>query len=80
MTAEFSLLGQEFIALNGGPHFTFNESVSLFISCEDQAEIDYYWNALTADGGSEGCLCDAGNDGHEQVRYFRALLKTSRSP
>ena len=54
MTAEFSLLGQEFIALKGGPHFTFNESVSFYISCEDQAEIDYYWNALTADGGSLG--------------------------
>jgi len=54
MTAEFTLLGQEFIALNGGPQFTFNQSVSFFISCADQDEIDFYWNALTADGGSEG--------------------------
>ena len=53
MTAEFTILGQDFIALNGGSQFTFNESVSFFISCKDQVEIDYYWNALTQ-GGSEG--------------------------
>lgn len=53
MTAEFSILGQEFIALNGGPQFEFNESVSFYITCDGQDEVDYYWNALT-DGGSEG--------------------------
>jgi predicted 3-demethylubiquinone-9 3-methyltransferase (glyoxalase superfamily) len=39
--------------LNGGPHFKFNEAVSFQIPCKDQAEVDYYWTALTADGGVE---------------------------
>ncbi len=43
----------QFVGINGGPLFTFNESVSFMISCEDQAEIDYYWEALTSDGGEE---------------------------
>lgn len=49
----FELDGKTFMALNGGPMFTFNESVSFVINCKDQAEIDHYWNSLTADGGSE---------------------------
>ena len=51
----FRLKDQEFMALNGGPgpHFKFNESISFTVDCEDQAEIDHYWNALTADGGEE---------------------------
>jgi len=53
MTAEFELLGQRFMALNAGPHHKFNEAVSFFISCKDQAEVDHYWAALTADGGAE---------------------------
>jgi predicted 3-demethylubiquinone-9 3-methyltransferase (glyoxalase superfamily) len=52
MTVLFELDGQQFTALNGGPVFTFNEAVSFEIQCKDQAEIDYYWKALT-DGGSE---------------------------
>lgn len=52
-SAEFELQGQRFMALNGGPQFTFTEAISLFVSCEDQAEVDYYWDALTADGGEE---------------------------
>src|SRR5437763_636250 len=54
MTVEFTLDGTEFLGLNGGPEFTFNESVSFQIFCADQAEVDHYWNALTADGGQEG--------------------------
>jgi predicted 3-demethylubiquinone-9 3-methyltransferase (glyoxalase superfamily) len=54
LTVEFELDGKPFIALNGGPHFTFNEAISLLITCEDQDEIDYYWEKLTADGGEEG--------------------------
>jgi predicted 3-demethylubiquinone-9 3-methyltransferase (glyoxalase superfamily) len=54
MVVEFELLGQRFVAINGGPHFTFNEAISLQIQCEDQAEIDYYWAKLTDGGGSEG--------------------------
>jgi predicted 3-demethylubiquinone-9 3-methyltransferase (glyoxalase superfamily) len=53
MTATFQLEGQEFMALNGGPHFTFNEAISLFVSCETQAEVDELWAKLTADGGEE---------------------------
>jgi len=52
-SAEFELLGQRFLALEGGPTFRFNEAVSFFIHCKDQAEVDYYWHALTADGGTE---------------------------
>jgi predicted 3-demethylubiquinone-9 3-methyltransferase (glyoxalase superfamily) len=49
----FELDGQEFMALNAGPQFKFNEAVSFFISCEDQAEVDHFWNAFTTDGGEE---------------------------
>jgi predicted 3-demethylubiquinone-9 3-methyltransferase (glyoxalase superfamily) len=50
----FELNGRKFMALNGGPRFTFNESVSFVVNCKDQAEVDHYWNSLTADGGEEG--------------------------
>jgi len=53
VTISFELDGQKFTALNGGPHFKFTEAVSFFVRCEDQAEVDYYWSKLTADGGSE---------------------------
>lgn len=53
-TATFTLAGQKLMGLNGGPAFTFTEAVSLFVSCGGQAEVDYYWNALTAGGGEEG--------------------------
>jgi len=53
MVVTFELDGVEFIALNGGPVFKFNEAVSLSISCQSQAEVDHYWNALSK-GGEEG--------------------------
>ncbi len=53
MTVEFEIEGQQFMALNGGPIFKFNESVSFMVDCETQEEVDHYWNALTADGGEE---------------------------
>lgn len=53
LTAEFEILGMRFIAINAGPHFKFNEAISLMIPCKDQAEIDYYWESLTANGGEE---------------------------
>ncbi|MEW9550061.1 VOC family protein [Nonomuraea sp. NPDC050783] len=53
MTVEFELAGQRFLALNGGPHFTFNEAVSLYVDCESQEEVDELWGKLTADGGEE---------------------------
>lgn len=52
LTVEFEIQGQRFVALNGGPDFKFNESVSFIITCEDQKEVDYYWQKLT-DGGEE---------------------------
>jgi len=54
MTATFVIEGQEFMGLNGGSMFQFNQAVSFFVKCETQDEVDYYWNALTADGGREG--------------------------
>jgi predicted 3-demethylubiquinone-9 3-methyltransferase (glyoxalase superfamily) len=53
MTVEFEIAGQTFIALNGGPHFKFNESVSFQVHCETQQEIDIFWEKLSA-GGKEG--------------------------
>ena len=54
MGGTFELLGQKFMLINGGPeHANFNESVSFFVSVETQEEIDYYWDKLTADGGTE---------------------------
>ena len=54
MVVTFDLNGKKFMGLNGGPMFKFNEAVSFVVDCETQEEIDYYWNNLTADGGSEG--------------------------
>src|SRR5258708_22110477 len=53
MTATFSLNGQEFMALNGGPHFKFTEAISFFVSCETQEEVDELWEKLS-EGGEEG--------------------------
>ncbi len=52
-TAEFELNGQRFYGLNAGPQFQFNEAISLWVNCENQEEVDYFWDALTADGGEE---------------------------
>ena len=52
--AAFTLDGQEFMAMDGGDHFSFADGTSLFIGCEDQAEVDYYWDALSAGGGEPG--------------------------
>ena len=52
MAVEFELDGNRFTGINGGPQFTFSEAVSFKISCQDQAEVDYYWDRLT-DGGQE---------------------------
>jgi predicted 3-demethylubiquinone-9 3-methyltransferase (glyoxalase superfamily) len=53
MTVEFELMNQRFVGINGGPEFKFDEAISLQINCKDQDEVDYYWDALTADGGEE---------------------------
>jgi predicted 3-demethylubiquinone-9 3-methyltransferase (glyoxalase superfamily) len=54
MTVEWELNGQRFVGINGGPQFKFDEAVSFQINCEDQAEVDYYWEKLIEGGGSEG--------------------------
>lgn len=53
LTVEFTVNGQRFLALNGGPEFTFDEAISFQVHCADQAEVDYYWRRLTEDGGQE---------------------------
>jgi predicted 3-demethylubiquinone-9 3-methyltransferase (glyoxalase superfamily) len=57
MTVEFDLDGQTFTALNGGPIFQFNEAISLQVHCETQAELDYYWERLTAGGDPAAQQC-----------------------
>ena len=54
MSVNFELEGQEFIGLNAGPEFKFNEAISFFVNCNSQEEVDELWNKLTADGGEEG--------------------------
>ena len=55
MTVEFELEGQKFLALNGGPHFKFNEAVSFQVPCETQEEIDHFWSELAKDGEEGPC-------------------------
>ncbi|CAN5732813.1 VOC family protein [soil metagenome] len=55
LTVTFQLEGQEFIALNGGPHFKFNEAISLFVNCETQEEVDELWAKLSEGGGEGQC-------------------------
>jgi predicted 3-demethylubiquinone-9 3-methyltransferase (glyoxalase superfamily) len=53
LTVDFTLDGQQYTALNGGPQFPFTEAISIQVVCADQEETDHYWNGLTADGGEE---------------------------
>ena len=55
MSAEFELDGQAFIALNGGPHFSFTPAVSFFVNCETQSEVDDFWEKLSAGGQTQQC-------------------------
>jgi predicted 3-demethylubiquinone-9 3-methyltransferase (glyoxalase superfamily) len=55
MTVEFEIEGQKFLALNGGPHFKFNEAVSFQVHCETQQEVDYFWSELAKDGEESHC-------------------------
>lgn len=57
MTVEFSLNGQNFLALNGGPAFKFTEAISFIINCETQEEIDYYWEKLSEGGDEKAQQC-----------------------
>jgi predicted 3-demethylubiquinone-9 3-methyltransferase (glyoxalase superfamily) len=53
MTVQFEVAGMQLVGINGGPEFTFTEAVSLQVNCEDQAEVDRYWDRLVGDGGEE---------------------------
>jgi predicted 3-demethylubiquinone-9 3-methyltransferase (glyoxalase superfamily) len=53
MTVDFRVAGHDFVALNGGPEFTFNEAISIMVNCDSQDEVDRYWAALS-EGGEEG--------------------------
>jgi predicted 3-demethylubiquinone-9 3-methyltransferase (glyoxalase superfamily) len=55
MSINFELAGQEFIALNGGPHFKFTEAISLLVTCESQVEVDELWTKLSAGGAESQC-------------------------
>lgn len=55
LTISFIINGTEFLALNGGPHFTFNPAVSFIVNCKDQNEIDYYWDKLSSSSADEQC-------------------------
>jgi predicted 3-demethylubiquinone-9 3-methyltransferase (glyoxalase superfamily) len=57
MTVEFQLEGQDFVALNGGPVFKFNEAISFQVQCETQEEVDYYWEKLTEGGDEKAQQC-----------------------
>lgn len=57
MTVAFWIEGQEFVALNGGPVFKFNEAVSFQVGCDSQAEVDYYWEKLSAGGDEKAQQC-----------------------
>lgn len=57
MTIAFTLNGQEFVAINGGPHFKFSEAISFVVNCDTQQEIDHYWNTLSAGGPVQAQQC-----------------------
>ena len=57
MTMEFELSGQKFVALNGGPIFKFTEAISFIVNCEDQEEVDYYWDKLSEGGDKNSQQC-----------------------
>jgi predicted 3-demethylubiquinone-9 3-methyltransferase (glyoxalase superfamily) len=57
MTVDFRIAGQHFVALNGGPVFTFNEAVSFIVDCKDQEEIDYFWDRLGEGGDPAAQQC-----------------------
>jgi predicted 3-demethylubiquinone-9 3-methyltransferase (glyoxalase superfamily) len=55
MTVEFQIEGQDFVALNGGPHFKFTGGISFVVNCETQEEVDYYWEKLSEEGKEVQC-------------------------
>jgi predicted 3-demethylubiquinone-9 3-methyltransferase (glyoxalase superfamily) len=83
MTVTFELEGREFMALNGGPMFKFNESISLVINCGNQDEVDYYWEKLASGGGQEsmcGWLKDKFGVSWQVVPDELGKLMSSKEP
>ena len=81
LTVEFTVLGMPFVALNGGPQFTFDEAVSFQVYTEDQSETDRYWHAIIDDGGSEGdCGWCTDRFGLSWQIVPRALMDALKSP
>ena len=81
LTVEFTVLGQSFVGLNGGPLFKPNEAVSFMVVTEDQAETDRYWDAITSNGGAES-MCGWCKDrwGFSWQITPRALLEANSNP
>jgi predicted 3-demethylubiquinone-9 3-methyltransferase (glyoxalase superfamily) len=81
LTVEFTVLGQAFVGLNGGPAFTPNEAVSFQVMTDDQAETDRYWNAIIGNGGSEGqCSWCKDRWGFSWQIVPRALIAALKDP
>ena len=81
LTVEFTVLGQSFLGLNGGPEFTPNEAVSFQVMTDDQAETDRYWNAIIENGGSEGaCSWCKDRWGFSWQIVPRALIAALKNP
>lgn len=83
LVVEFELNGFPFVGLNGGPEFQFTEAISFQLLCEDQAEIDYYWNAFTTHGGEESqcswCKDKYGLSWQVIPRRFIEMMQTGTS-
>jgi len=81
LTVEFTLLGQSFVGLNGGPNFMPNQAVSFMVVTEDQEETDRYWNAITSNGGEES-MCGWCKDrwGFSWQITPRVLLEANSNP
>ena len=82
LTLNVDILGTTFTLLNGGPEFKFSEAISFYIDCKNQAEVDYYWNSLTADGGAES-MCGWVKDKYGvswQVAPMAAIGRTIAGP
>ena len=80
MTVHFRLDGQEFEALNGGPHYTFSEAISFVIDCETQEEVDYYWSKLSEGGRPDQCGWLKDRFGLSWQVVPRALIELLQDP
>jgi predicted 3-demethylubiquinone-9 3-methyltransferase (glyoxalase superfamily) len=81
LTVEFTVLGQAFVGLNGGPEFKANEAVSFQVMTDDQEETDRYWNAIVANGGSESaCSWCKDRWGFSWQIVPRALMAAMKDP